>query len=222
MKRLLQWIVGQTEALMQPTNPASEELTQSRHAETLSERVEQLVVAPADVPTQIRIGDEPVPAKFDALTGPGSAMPVKGLWTTTLRQHGPMWHLHLPRETDSQSWWRVVPQPNTRIARIDRPADIDSLFPAASGEPSTVPWGELAKIVDAVWLTERGHERLRLLKRRRQSTRTLTRTQERRYDTFELWASGCVLWLDWCFETVELYRHGRAEALFLSPITLSR
>lgn len=222
MQRLLQWISGQARSLTQPENTESETLSRGRQAETFSERVGQLTVTPADIPTQIRIGDEPAAAEFDALSGPGPVLPVKGLWTTTLRQHGPMWHLHLPRETDSQPWWRVVPHPNACIARIDRPGDIDSLVPAASDDPFTVPWGKLAEIVDAVWLTERGYERLQLAVRDSQVSRTFTLTQERRYKAFERWASGCVLWLNWCFETIELYRHGRAEALFLSPINHSR
>ena len=197
--------------------------------ETLGERVNRLTISPADVPPQIRVGDEPVAEQFEAPTGPGSVLTVEGLWTTTLGRHGPLWHLHLPRETDSRPWWWVTPRPSARIARIDRPADIDSLVDVDSDDPFTIPWGELAEVVDGVWLTEEGYERLQTIIDDfgppatgivRQFPHSLTDTQKRRYMAFERWASGCVLWLNWCFDAVELYRHARSEALFTPPFTL--
>lgn len=211
---------------MSPRNPGLSHGSSNRnHAEALTEQIEQITADSTDVPPQIRVGDEPVPEQFQAPTGPGAVLPTDGLWTTTLRRHGPLWHLHLPKITDQQRWWRVIPRSDARIARIDRPADLDSLIPPTVDDPHTVPWGELAEIVDAVWLTERGYGRLdEQLRSLKDSSRPspITRTQKERYMAFERWASGCVLWLNWCFETVELYRHERAEALFSSPFTLSR
>src|SRR5699024_8635175 len=47
-----------------------------------------------------------------------------------------------------------------RIARVDGLSDLDVLC-GDSPDPHTHLWGKIAEAVDAVWLTERGHEQLR-------------------------------------------------------------
>src|SRR5699024_708932 len=170
---------------------------------------------------QIRVGDKPVSENFNPASGPGNVMPTSVLFTTSLGRHGPLWHLHMPKATDAKPWWRVVPQSGVRVARIDRPSDLDVLC-SDSPDPYTHLWGEIAEAVDAVWLTERGYEQLRTIEdagRKSWTSQNYTEEQQQRYANFEWWASGCVLWLNWCFETVELYRHERDESLYISPFT---
>jgi hypothetical protein len=94
--------------------------------------------------------------------------------------------------------------------------------PGCFREPVHCPGGELAEVVDGVWLTERGYERFQSpLDSFSRPPCTVTRNQKERYVAFERWASGCFLWLNWCFETVKLYRYERPEALYSSPFTLS-
>lgn len=124
-------------------------------------QVSQIVVSPSELPTQIRIGDEPVSERFDSFSEPSFPMPTHGLWTTSLGRHGPLWHLHLPEWAAGRPRWRLVPTSTARIARLDEPADVNALVPdPLCGDPQRVPWGELSGFVDGVWLTQRGWERL--------------------------------------------------------------
>lgn len=198
--------------------------------------LERIVVPPDELSPQIRVGDKPTRQNFEPIEGVGGVLSSTGLWTTTLRRHGPLWHLHMPKFTDTQQWWKVEPADSARIARISHPQDIETLLSSSQQDlrsPYRFPWGEISHVVDAVWLTERGHERLRRLNnseygemgtlewtKHHPSYRIRGKDQQERFLAFERWASGCVLWLRWKFETVSLYRHARPEDLYVEPFSV--
>lgn len=207
---------------MSPRIPRLTNTTSNRPTHNLAEQIGQIMVSAAEVPPQIRIGDEPTVENFTPANGPGRVMPTEGLWTTTLRRHGPLWHFHLPRQTDSKPWWRLIPQPNVRIACIDQPSALDLLVSEPSADPYTIPWGHLSEIVNGVWLSEQGFDRLQTFEEENHPHEPYSSEQIERYAVFEKWASGCILWLNWCFESVELYRHKRHESLYSPPFSCSR
>ena len=192
-----------------PQSTDSAGAARQRRTTPAADSVADLLIDPAPLPVQLRVGDEPVRERFDPPTGPAHALADDGLWTTTLRRHGPTWYLHMLNspDMDQLSWWQVTPRTDARIARLDSVRDIAALVPDAYHETLRVPWQTLAESVDAVWLTEQGFNAVET------SCSRPAQTFKRLYGAFTLWVPDSVLWLDWCFRSVDRYRYGCCQAL---------
>lgn len=179
---------------------------------TTESTIHTLTVVPASaLGPQIHVGEQPCLESFQPVTSGKHALrfkPVGGLWTSTLNDTRTTGWIDWCRDesfgdVDARAWWRVVPRDDVRVLVIDSTDDVDVLAAAfpVTGEQAIpgfamVDFGAIAAAgVDAVHVTWGGFYANRW---------------RHEYPNTYSWDCESVVWLRWCFVSVELERAAEA------------